>query len=377
MSTNKNARSSLVTKELVKAMGKVLTELQFILRWSKYIADFRYNELNKQAMNAKIAYLLATEAEANGKKVDMAKLVKVILHRMFEKLILCDIREDYVSRILKLGSIAPSKFDAIIEECIEERMGKEFTKFIQVDKDSFEARLFQAATKLATRMELREIKTQIPEHAYINVAENVEKTLQGYNDMPGFSRFSLKYSKEMIFFKDASALRNRIRWSKQLGTVNCSVLGHDFEVAVLSYLMSLEKGDDEDITARCFFIGGFHDLAETFTGDMSSVIKDKIPGLREADEKFELEMLEKYVYQELPEHLANAVKAVVLEEEEQKAIKPLIKQADYLSACWECLRNIIAGNQNGYFLEAILRQITGISGVFREALDEMVAYKTF
>lgn len=47
MSTKKNARSSLVTKELVKAIGKVLTELQFILRWSKYIADFRYNELNK------------------------------------------------------------------------------------------------------------------------------------------------------------------------------------------------------------------------------------------------------------------------------------------------------------------------------------------
>lgn len=177
MSTKKNARSSLVTKELVKAIGKVLTELQFILRWSKYIADFRYNELNKQAMNAKIAYLLAAEAEANGKKVDMAKLVKVILHRMFEKLILCDIREDYVGRILKLGGIAPSEFDSIIEACIEERMGKEFTKFIRVEKGSFEARLFQAATKLATRMELSEIHVQIPEHAYIDVAGNVEETL--------------------------------------------------------------------------------------------------------------------------------------------------------------------------------------------------------
>lgn len=181
----------------------------------------------------------------------------------------------------------------------------------------------------------------------------------------------------MEFFKEASALRNRIRWSKQLGTVNCSVLGHNFEVAVLSYLMALKKHKKEKVAAKCFFIGAFHDLPETYTGDMPSPVKDKIKGLREATEAFERQMLKEYVYKKLPEHLANAIKAVMLEEKAQKKIKPLIKKADYLSACWECLRNIITGNQNGYFLEATLRQAKDIKGIFREALDEMVAYKTF
>ena len=49
----------LVTKDVVKAMWEVLTQLNGILRWSEYIADERYNELNKQEMNCIIAYFLA------------------------------------------------------------------------------------------------------------------------------------------------------------------------------------------------------------------------------------------------------------------------------------------------------------------------------
>lgn len=92
-----------------------------------------------------------------------------------------------MERILKLGEIEPSNFDTIIEKYIEEYMGEEFTEFIHVEKGSFEEKLFQAATKLATRIELSEIRTRIPEEAYIVTARDIEKTLQQYNDIPGFS----------------------------------------------------------------------------------------------------------------------------------------------------------------------------------------------
>jgi len=105
MSTNKNARMPLVTKEQIKATGRVLTELQCILRWSSYIADFRYQELNKQGLNAITAYLMAAESDKEGKKVDKAKLVKVIFYRMVEKLNLCDIRRKHMLEFLDAGGI--------------------------------------------------------------------------------------------------------------------------------------------------------------------------------------------------------------------------------------------------------------------------------
>lgn len=374
MSTNKNARGSLVTKELIKAMYKVLTELQFILRWSNYIADFRYNELNKQALNVKSVFLLAIKAEKSGKHVDWARLVKVILHRMFEKIILCDIREDYVKEILKLGEIDPSKFDKIIEECIEEYTGKEFTEFIQVPKDCFEARLFQAATKLATQIELKEIRTFIPKGYYFETKKKIKKVLKSFGNTTGFSKLLKEKSSEKKFLKEASALRNRIRWSRRIISVKCSVLGHNFEVAVLSYLRALEKGKDELTAAKCFFIGAYHDLSETYTGDMPSPVKDKIKGLRRATEKFELKMLAKKVYKKLQRYLAEGIKAIMLEEEEQKELKRvIIKPADSASAIFECLRNQTGGSHDPYFQEAIDRQREKMDGVFREAVDELVA----
>lgn len=291
---------------------------------------------------------------------------------MFEKLILCDIREDYVNRILKLGGIDSSEFDAIIEECIEEYMGKEFTEFIHVEKDCFEARLFQAATKLATRMELDEIRTLIPKGYYSKTKKKIKKALKSLGDTPEFARLSKEKPAEKEFFKEASALRNRIRWSRRIISVKCSVLGHNFEVAVFSYLKALEEGKDEDTAAKCFFIGAFHDLPETFTGDMPSPVKDRINGLREATEQFELLMLNKQVYQRLPRHLSEAIKSVMLEEEEQKEIKKLIKIADYTSAIFECSRNLIGGSRDNYFQGAIDRQLLKISGVFSEALKELV-----
>ena len=98
-------RQELVTEGVAKAMCEVLTKLLSILRWSSYIGDYRYNELNKQALNAAITYFLAIEAWEKGKQIDITRFPKIIFHRTFEKLFLCDIREDYIEAILKNGNI--------------------------------------------------------------------------------------------------------------------------------------------------------------------------------------------------------------------------------------------------------------------------------
>ena len=342
--------SGLVTSKVIGSINKALTELLCTNRWSAYIADDRYNELNKQALNATITYLLAVEAKESGKAVDMTRLPKIILHRVFEKLVLCDMREDYIERILKLGSIKKRKFNRTIEQYIEAQSGREFADFITIDKDCLEIRIFQATTKICTKLELVEIRSKIFEEDYVEAMKELDNILIKYNDLPGFSLLSLDHSNERKFFIRVSALRNRIRWQKRLKTVKCAVLGHNLEVAIISYLMALKQYENEDIATKCFFIGLLHDLAETYTGDMPKPVKDSIPGLREATEYFEMEMIEEHVYTKMPEHTKEALSDVMLEEKGQvKGYKKIIKEADSLSAALECLRNLIAGSREPYF----------------------------
>lgn len=374
-----NERKELITSQVVGVTGRILTELQSILRWSAYTGDERFNELNKQALNAIIVYVLAIEAKESGKEIDMTKIPKIILHRVFEKLFLCDIREDFIERILELGNIDRERFDNAIEDCIEKEMGKDFAQFIKTDRNCLEARIFQAAVKLGTRMELFEIRAQITEEDYIPAIRELENRLNEYNYLPGFARISLEYSNEMTLFKQISALRNRIRWNKRLGTVKCAVLGHNFEVAVFSYMMALRKYGNEETATRCFFTGVFHDVPETFTGDMPMPVKDAIPGLRKATEYFELEMINKHIYAKLPEYMREAMHDVMLEETGQEQYRKIIKQADYLSANLECMRNIIAGSKDAYFTEVVERDLKArkFDEVFHEALETIVKNKSF
>lgn len=376
---NNDERKELVTTQIAQQTGRILTELQTIFRWSSYVGDYRYNELNKQAMNAIITYVLASEAQEGGEEVDMTKFPKIIFHRIFEKLVLCDIREDFIDRILKLGNIDRKRFDEIIEDIIKRDMGIEFAKFITPEEESIEGKIFQASVKLATKMELFEIRNQIPEIDYIETISQIENVLNGYSDIPGFTRISLEYSKEMILFKKISALRNRIRWNRRLGPIKCAVLGHNFEVAIFSYLMALKEYGDEKIATRCFFTGVFHDVPETFTGDMPQPVKDAIPGLRRATEYFELEMVNNHIYANFPEYMREAMHRVMLEESGGEAYKRIVKKADYLSADLECLRYVIAGSKDPYFEYVIQRDLDSdrFDGVFYDAFKKSVEAKTF
>lgn len=364
-------RKNLVTEKVAEALWELLTKLMSILRWSTYIADYRFNELNKQALNATIAYFLAVEAKEAGHKIDLTRFPKIIINRVFEKMFLCDIREDYVEKVLKDGNIKRERFDEIIAKEIRELMGEDFARFIHIGRDWEETRIFQGATKIATKMEIEQIKSTIHQKDFMMVQDEIGEMLNEYNDLPGFARISLDYSKEMTIFRQISALRNRIRWQKWLGAVPCSVLGHNFEVAIFSYLMALKKYGDEEIATKCFFIGVFHDVPETFTGDMPSPVKDAIPGLRKATEFFELEMMEEHIYSKLPGYLSEAIHMVMMEEYEQEEYKPLIKQADWLSADFECLRQIIAGSRDKYFVEVLKRDLSE-EGKFDELFGNML-----
>jgi len=123
-----------------------------------------------------------------------------------------------------------------------------------------------------------------------------------------------------------------------------------------------------------FFIGAFHDFPEAWTGDMPSPIKDAIPGLRDATERYEQEMLKKKVYSVLTPYMAEAIKKVMMEEEVNREVKSFLKQADYFSADSECYRQLIAGSKDKYFLNVLNKSYIrkeNLSPAFRQTLEAM------
>lgn len=371
----------LITSNVVQGLARILTELQCIYRHSGGTNNECYNELNKQGLNIAIVHFLATEAKNAGLEVDMTKFPKISMLRAAEKLMLHDIREDYIKRILKKNDITIQELDSVIKSLIEYNVGADFAKFITLDKNCLELRIFMASVKLATSIELDEICRYMYEDDYKKARNELDEVLKGYNDLPGFSRISDNNSEEMKIFRRISALRFRIRWSGKLSTVKCAVLGHNLETGYLAYLMSLKEFGNEDIATSCFWIGVNHDIPETYTGDMPKQVKDAITGLRQAMELFEEEMMEDNVYSKLLTHLRDAAQKTMSVKIRPREIHDIVELADRLSAAFECLRNIIKGSLDPYFKSVVDENLTRFRSrwnrTFYDALDMVMWQKSF
>ena len=66
-------------------------------------------------------------------------------------------------------------------------------------------------------------------------------------------------------------------------------------------------------------------------------------------------MVNKNIYSKLKPYQSEALHKVMMEEQEE--LKPLIKQADILSATLECVRQIVAGSRDKYFREVVVRDL--------------------
>ncbi len=345
------------TKEM-EGLKKMCDQLICINRWSSYAVPDRFMELAKLALNCVIALFLAMEAKLAGKEVDMTRFPKIAIHRGFEKLFYCDIRETVMDEIRSLGRIPKEAFDEFIrEQIIVKETSEEFARHLEVPVGCIEGRIFRAATKLATRMELLEANemTCIPDAECSKNLREIEESLEEFLDLPGFPRMAMECSQEQRFFSKVTTLRNRIRWQKRCSPVPCSVLGHLYETGILGYMFALDEYQNEEKATQCFWIGIFHDVPEAWTGDMPSPVKDAIPGLRLATEDYERKVLEKEVYSKLDPNLTLALRKVMMEEDEAIEYKKLMKLADYTSAILECFRQIKSGTRDQYFLDALVR----------------------
>lgn len=137
--------------------------------------------------------------------------------------------------------------------------------------------------------------------------------------------------------------------------MECAVLGHLFDTAVLAYFIGLEKYQDEMTATLMFFLGCFHDVPEAWTKDIPSSIKDRIPSFRRATEEYEMRKVQEKMYDCMPTFLPVKIRKVMFEEEVNRKFKVPMKGADYLSASSEIWRIYKSGSRDEYFVGAIQR----------------------
>ena len=340
--------------ENLMSVNKVFKRLNNLRRWTGFITEGKYDEISKQALNCCICFILATEAEESGVAIKWEQFPKIAIYRAFQKAYVnYDTPEHILREICELGDVQFDKaFRDATFQIIAERTDDGFANMLDEGCETTEERIYKAATKIATFLELKEIQKNI-NGSYATKYEEIVKSMIKYEDIPGFISLGDAEGKYFKIFSEISKLRNQNRWAAYSYVVDCSVLGHLFDTAVFAYLMALEKGETEEVATKCFFMGIFHDVPEAFTKDIPSPVKDKIPGFRALTEEYELKMMEKHFYPFVSEKVSNSIKGIMFENEDNARFKTLIKGADYMSAVSEIWRQLKGGTRDDSFIESI------------------------
>ena len=338
--------------EDMKAINEVFKRLNILRRWTSVTTDDKYNELAKQALNCITAYMLASNYEKEGNIVNWERFPKIAVYRAFQKAyVYFDTPEHIIDEICTIGDVKKDAFNKATNEIIAELTDDEFSDYLAEGIGTKEMDLYRAATKIATLVELEEVAPFIKNPTeYREKYNEIIHSLERFSDIPGIADFSDPNGDYFNLLLKISKLRNQNRWAVQPYSINCSVLGHLFDTAVFSYFIGLEQFENEKTASKMFFLGIFHDLAEVWTSDVPSPIKDRIPGFRAATEKYEALVLERYLYNKIPKFMAEKIRLVMFEEEANSSYYKLMKAADYLSADSECWRQYVAGSRDLYFL---------------------------
>lgn len=349
----------------IRATNEMLKRLIRLKRWTDIVSDDSFNEMAKQALNSLICYILACFAEAAGELIDWTRFPKYALYRSFEKTyVVFNTPKSKYLEIFQMGNISPAEFEKATKRKIAEIVDPEFSEYLFEAVGTTEARIYKASTCIATYIELLQLQPRCEGTKFTKKLTDVTNEMAKYRDIPGFNDLSNPDGNlfKLLQFLSDSYLRHHTRWCELGYQIPCTILGHLYSTAVWAYIMSLEEHpEDEELATKRYFMGIFHDVAEAWTTDLPSPIKDYIEGLRKACELFEDKVLEDNIYSKVPKFLADKIHEVMFEEPQNvEQHKALIKGADYFSADTECWLQYQLGSRDPYFCGAILRRQPGI-----------------
>ncbi len=147
------------------------------------------------------------------------------------------------------------------------------------------------------------------------------------------------------FYALMGRMRYITRWGLMRNTFSENISEHSHMTAVLAHALALIRrdilrleGPDPD---RCAVAALYHDASEILTGDLPTPIKYYNPDIKVAYKEVE-RIAGQRLLDMLPGELREAYAPLVLEDD--KAVEPIVKAADKLSAHIKCLEEQKAGN---------------------------------
>lgn len=277
----------------------------YIHRWNDHVRpDQGFYELDKQAHKLVIAFFLAKiEEHVYNTPIDYQKLIEGGLSQYFHRVELTDIKPPIFHRLMEkkgkelneyvikrwvhdLSVIGDRSFFNRFQEHLEEDLHQETL--------SLEHRILSAAHYLATKWEFDLIySTNQCLYGIEKTKNEVENKLENFRDLS--SIIHIKEEKHRGYanlLNLIGQLRFQRRWTQLVRLPETSVMGHSLIVAILTYVISLERGLSSEEAIHHFWLGLFHDIPEVLTRDIISPVKQGVSELETIIKEIEKEEIE-------------------------------------------------------------------------------------
>lgn len=151
--------------------------------------------------------------------------------------------------------------------------------------------------------------------------------------------------KNYSFFALAFRMKYINRWGLMRNTQNENLTEHSCECAMISHALAqigntyFGKDYDADRIAVCAL---YHDISEIYTGDLPTPVKYFNETIRDSYKMIEKDAVSKAL-SKLPDELKTNY-ASVLDYEQDKDVKTIVKSADKLCAYLKCVQEYKNGN---------------------------------
>ncbi len=336
-----------------------LYEAASMRRWNDQIRPVELTELDKQAHKMLIAFCLAKTEQAFGSHIDWLQIIEAGIFEYLQRTELTDLKPPLFHRIkenrqkyVRLNQWAYNRLKPVISVLGDDFCSR-FNDYLLSKERNINRRIISAAHFYATKWEFDIVKRANPNGHLINEIEaDIQSKQKKYHDLKSM-QILLGSQNLRDFINICGQLRFQIRWSHIHRVPKTSVLGHMLIVAMLSYLLTLDKGFNRERLVNNYFTGLFHDLPEVLTRDVINPVKRSVEGLGDIIKGYEKEEMQRRIYNILPSSWHSQIKMYTEDEFSQlkfdngEVIRDggLVKAADDLAAFIEAYLSL----QNGVF----------------------------
>jgi len=293
---------------------KLLFTTASIQRWNDLPRPFKFVELDKQAHEMIIAYILGHYEE-----IDFIELINLFIAGVMYRAVLTDLKSP-VYRYLRKHKA--KELDEFVINNLKDIVDSEMLEYIKKYNsiNSKERRILKAASYLATKWEFDFIYSFAKgSYGIEEIKKSLEDELEDYYNLEGVRILALK-KKAYDFISLCGNLRFQMRWANTPRIPETSVLGHMGFVAIVSFLLTkLYKGNKNKLYYN-FFTGLFHDLPEALTRDIIAPVKKGVVGLDEILKEYENMLIEEKILPLAPIVIQDELKILITDEFANKLI---------------------------------------------------------